>query len=141
MVHPSDLIELDCDVLTPAAVGGVITKHNAEGIKAKLIMEGANGPTTAEADDILNGNGVFVVPDVLGNAGGVTVSYFEWVQDLQNYFWSEAEIVGRLREIMNRAFSEVLDISIREGVSMRTAALIKGVRRVSRAKLARGVYP
>jgi glutamate dehydrogenase (NAD(P)+) len=140
-VTNDEIFELDCDVLTPAAVGGVITKHNAEGIKARLIMEGANGPTTAEADDILNGNGVLVVPDVLGNAGGVTVSYFEWVQDLQNYFWSEAEIVGRLREIMNRAFSEVLDISIREGVSMRTAALIKGVRRVSRAKLARGVYP
>jgi glutamate dehydrogenase (NAD(P)+) len=140
-VTNQEILELECEVLAPAAVGGVITKDNADNIKAKIVMEGANGPTTAEADDVLNGNGVFVVPDVLGNAGGVTVSYFEWVQDLQNYFWSEAEIVGRLREIMNRAFSEVLDISIREGVSMRTAALIKGVRRVSRAKLARGIYP
>jgi glutamate dehydrogenase (NAD(P)+) len=140
-VTNQEILELECEVLAPAAVGGVITKHNADNIKAKIVLEGANGPTTTEADDVLNGNGVFVVPDVLGNAGGVTVSYFEWVQDLQNYFWSEAEIVGRLREIMNRAFSEVLDISIREGVSMRTAALIKGVRRVSRAKLARGIYP
>jgi glutamate dehydrogenase (NAD(P)+) len=82
-----------------------------------------------------------LVPDVLANAGGVTVSYFEWVQDLQNYFWSEAEIVARLREIMNRAFAEVLDTSIREKTDMRTAALIKGVRRVTEAKLARGVYP
>jgi len=86
-------------------------------------------------------NGVVVVPDVLANAGGVTVSYFEWVQDLQNYFWSEAEIVARLRAIMNRSFSEVLDMAVREGTDLRTAALIKGISRVAEAKLARGIYP
>ncbi len=140
-VTNDELFELDCDVLMPCAIGGVITKSNADRIKAKIILEGANGPTTGEADEILADAGVFLVPDVLGNAGGVTASYFEWVQDLQNYFWSETEIVGRLREIMNRAFSEVLDISNREGVDMRTAALIKGIRRVAKAKLARGIFP
>ncbi len=140
-VSNEELFELDCDVLIPAAVGGAINKSNADRIKASLILEGANGPTTADADDILAANNVFVVPDILGNAGGVTVSYFEWVQDLQNYFWSESEIVGRLREIMNRAFSEVLDVAVRENVDLRTAALIKGIRRVTQAKLARGIYP
>ncbi len=136
-----ELFELDCEVLAPCAVGGVITKANADRVTARIVMEGANGPTTGEADEILGDHGVFIVPDVLGNAGGVTVSYFEWVQDLQNYFWSESEIVGRLREIMSRAFSEVLDISIAEDVDMRTAALIKGIRRVALAKLARGIFP
>ncbi|MDH3425550.1 MAG: Glu/Leu/Phe/Val dehydrogenase [Acidimicrobiia bacterium] len=140
-VSNEELFELDCDVLVPAAIGGVITKANADNIKARVILEGANGPTTGEADAILNDKGTFVLPDVLGNAGGVTVSYFEWVQDLQNYFWSEGEIVGRLREIMSRAFSEVLDIATRENVDMRTAALIKGVQRVAKAKLVRGIYP
>ena len=136
-----EVFGVDCDVLIPAAIGGVITKQNADEIKAKIVIEGANGPTTSEGDDILGGKGVFVVPDILANSGGVTVSYFEWVQDLQNYFWSESEIVGRLREIMSRAFSEVLDISVSENVDMRTAALIKGIRRVTAAKLARGIYP
>ncbi len=140
-VTNEELFELDCEVLAPCATGGVITKANADRVKAKIIMEGANGPTTGEADEILIEKDVFIVPDVLGNAGGVTVSYFEWVQDLQNYFWSESEIVGRLREIMSRAFSEVLDISTRENVDMRTAALIKGIRRVAQAKLARGIFP
>ena len=136
-----EVFEVDCDVLIPAAIGGVITKSNADRIAAKIVLEGANGPTTADGGDILNERGVFVVPDILGNAGGVTVSYFEWVQDLQNYFWSESEIVGRLREIMSRAFDEVLSIATREGVDLRTAALMKGVRRVADAKLARGVFP
>jgi glutamate dehydrogenase (NAD(P)+) len=136
-----ELFEVDCNVLVPAAIGGVITERNAEDVKAKIVLEGANGPTTAEGDDILRGNNVFVVPDILANAGGVTVSYFEWVQDVQNYFWTESEIVGRLREILGRAFSEVLDISTAEGIDMRTAALIKGIRRVTQAKLARGIYP
>lgn len=136
-----ELLALDCEVLVPAALQGVITAANADQVKARMILEGANNPTSTEADAILADKGVFLVPDVLANAGGVTVSYFEWVQDLQNYFWSENEIVARLREIMGRAFDEVLTISIREGVDMRTAALIKGVRRVAAAKLARGVFP
>ena len=137
----ADLFGLDCDILIPAAIGGAITAENAGDITARIILEGANGPTTSGADDILRDKGVFVVPDILGNAGGVTVSYFEWVQDLQNYFWSETEIVGRLREIMNRAFNEVLSISIDRGIDLRTAALVKGIRRVADAKLARGVFP
>jgi len=136
-----ELLELDCDVLVPAAIGGVITADNADRVKTRLVMEGANGPTTAAADEILGSNGVLVIPDVLGNAGGVTVSYFEWVQDLQNYFWSEAEIVGRLREIMSRSFGQVLEIADRDGLDLRTAALIKGIRRVAEAKLVRGVFP
>ncbi len=136
-----ELISSDADVLMPCATGGVITEHNAADVKARLIMEGANGPTTLAADRILGDRGVVIVPDVLANAGGVTVSYFEWVQDLQNYFWSEAEIVGRLREIMSRAFDEVLSVAISHDTDLRTAALIKGVRRVSDAKLARGVFP
>ncbi len=140
-VDNDELFELDCEILIPAAVGGVITKANADRVKARVVVEGTNNPTTLEADEILRDMGAFIIPDVLANAGGVTVSYFEWVQDLQNYFWSENEIVGRLREIMSRAFDEVLTVSINEKVDMRTAALIKGIRRVAEAKLARGVYP
>ncbi len=140
-LDPDKLLTLECEFLVPAAVGGVIHGGNAPDVKARAVLEGANGPTTGAADEVFRENGVFLVPDVLANAGGVTVSYFEWVQDLQNYFWSEAEIVARLREIMNRAFNEVLDTSIRENTDMRTAALIKGIRRVTEAKLARGIYP
>jgi glutamate dehydrogenase (NAD(P)+) len=140
-LDPGDLLTLDCDVLVPAAVGGVINGDNAPAIKARTVLEGANGPTTTAADEVFRENGVVVVPDVLANAGGVTVSYFEWVQDLQNYFWSEAEIVARLRAIMNRAFSEVLDMAVQRGTDLRTAALIKGIGRVVEAKLARGIYP
>jgi glutamate dehydrogenase (NAD(P)+) len=140
-LDPADLLTLDCDVLVPAAVGGVIDADNAPYVKARTVLEGANGPTTAAADEVFRENGVFVVPDVLANAGGVTVSYFEWVQDLQNYFWSEAEIVARLREIMNRAFAEVLDMAVQRRTDLRTAALIKGISRVADAKLARGIYP
>ncbi|HEX5630634.1 MAG TPA: Glu/Leu/Phe/Val dehydrogenase [Acidimicrobiia bacterium] len=140
-IDNATLLAMDCDVLLPCATGGVITKDNAAAIKAKLIMEGANGPTTIEADRILEAMGVLVVPDVLANAGGVTVSYFEWVQDLQNYLWSESEIVGRLREIMSRAYEEVQAVARRHNTDMRTAALIKGIQRVADAKLARGIYP
>ena len=140
-VPPDDLFALDAEVIIPAAVGGVIHKGNAERIGAKLILEGANNPVTLEADRILRDNGTLLVPDILANAGGVTVSYFEWVQDVQNYFWSEREIVERLRDIMIRAFEEVVDISRRRKVDLRTAALMKGIGRVERAKLVRGVYP
>jgi glutamate dehydrogenase (NAD(P)+) len=136
-----DLLRLDCEVLVPAAIGGVITEDVAADVTAKLILEGANGPTTSAADPILNDKGILVVPDVLANAGGVTVSYFEWVQDLQNYFWSETEIVGRLREIMSRSFQEVMSIAVDRNIDLRTAALIKGIKRVSDAKLVRGVFP
>ncbi|MGH3650848.1 MAG: Glu/Leu/Phe/Val family dehydrogenase [Acidimicrobiia bacterium] len=132
---------LDVDVLVPAAIQNVIRADNAPDIKAKLIIEGANNPMTLDADDMLRDRGVFIVPDILANAGGVTVSYFEWVQDVQKYFWSENEVVGRLREIMTRAFDEVHSIAINETVDMRTAALIKGIRRVADAKLVRGVFP
>lgn len=141
VITAGDLFRLECDVFIPAAVGGVIDEDVAAGMDVKIIIEGANGPTTSAADPILADKGVMVIPDVLANAGGVTVSYFEWVQDLQNYFWSETEIVGRLREIMNRGFDEVLDISKTQGTDLRTAALIKGIRRVADAKLVRGVFP
>jgi glutamate dehydrogenase (NAD(P)+) len=140
-ISNADLIAADCDILMPCATGGVITGANAADVKAKIVMEGANGPTTLEADGILNGKGVLVVPDVLANAGGVTVSYFEWVQDVQKYLWTESEIVGRLREIMSRAYEDVQSTAIKHKTDMRTAALIRGIRRVADAKLARGVYP
>ncbi|HET9259832.1 MAG TPA: Glu/Leu/Phe/Val dehydrogenase [Acidimicrobiia bacterium] len=132
---------LDVDVLVPAAIQNVLRADNANDVKAKLLIEGANNPTTLEADDILRDKGVLIVPDVLANAGGVTVSYFEWVQDVQKYFWSENETVGRLREIMTRAFDDVHSIAMNENVDMRTAALIKAIRRVADAKLVRGVFP
>jgi glutamate dehydrogenase (NAD(P)+) len=140
-IDNATLLGLDCEVLKPCATGGVLTADNAGDVKARLIMEGANGPTTGEADKILEAKGVLVVPDVLANAGGVTVSYFEWVQDLQNYLWSESEVVGRLREIMSRAYEEVQAVARIHKTDMRTAALIKGIKRVADAKLARGVYP
>jgi len=140
-IDGKELFGLPVDVLVPAAVQNVIRKDNAHDIKARLIIEGANGPTTLEADDILGDKEVMIIPDILANAGGVTVSYFEWVQDMQKYFWSENETIGRLREIMTRAFDEVHTISQREGVNMRTAALIKGIQRVADAKLVRGVFP
>jgi glutamate dehydrogenase (NAD(P)+) len=140
-IEGNAVFELDVDVLVPAAVQNVIRADNAADVKAKLIIEGANNPTTLEADDMLRERGVLIVPDILANAGGVTVSYFEWVQDVQKYFWSENETVGRLREIMTRAFDDVHNIARSENVDMRTAALIKGIRRVADAKLVRGVFP
>lgn len=137
----AELLGLDCDVLIPASVEGVIDAAIARTIRARLILEGANGPTTRAADTILAGRGITVVPDVLANAGGVTVSYFEWVQDIQKYFWTENEIVARLRELMTKAFDEVLSVSIREDVDLRTAALMKGIGRVAAAKKVRGIFP
>jgi len=135
------IFTLPVDVLVPAAVQNVIRADNAGEIQAKIIIEGANGPTTIEADDILREKGILVIPDILANAGGVTVSYFEWVQDVQKYFWTENEIVARLREIMTRAFSDVHNIALNENVDLRTAALIKGIRKVADAKLVRGIFP
>jgi glutamate dehydrogenase (NAD(P)+) len=119
----------------------VIRADNAGEIQAKIVIEGANGPTTIEADDILKEREILVIPDILANAGGVTVSYFEWVQDVQKYFWTENEVVARLREIMTRAFSDVHNVALNEDVDLRTAALIKGIRKVADAKLVRGIFP
>ena len=135
------IFELPVDVLVPAAIQGVLTEDNADSVQAKIVIEGANNPTTLATDKKLRGREVFIVPDILANAGGVTVSYFEWVQDVQKYFWTENETVGRLREIMVRAFDDVHTIATSENVDMRTAALIKGIRRVADAKLVRGVFP
>ncbi len=140
-VSNPELLELPCDVLIPAAVGSQIRQDNADRVKAAIIAEGANGPTTPEADAILRDRGVTVIPDVLANAGGVVVSYFEWVQGLQYYFWRESEITARLQEIMSRAFNRVWGIATKEGTDLRTAALMEGVRRVAEAFKLRGLYP
>jgi glutamate dehydrogenase (NAD(P)+) len=136
-----DLLELPCDILAPSALQNQITAGNAARINCKLLAEGANGPTTLEADDILNERGVFILPDVLGNAGGVTVSYFEWVQDTQNYTWSLEEINQRLHRIMTEAFHRTLVRAQRDRIDMRTAALLEGIQRVAEAKLLRGLFP
>jgi glutamate dehydrogenase (NAD(P)+) len=136
-----ELLELKCDVLVPAAIENQIVEKNASRIKAKIIAEGANGPTTPKADEILNDKGVFIVPDILANAGGVTVSYFEWVQNLQELIWSEEEVLDRLTRIMQKGFKEVLDISLSKKVPMRTAALVLGIGRVAEASRLRGIYP
>ncbi len=137
----AELLELECDILVPAAVEHQITERNAPRLKAKMIAEGANGPTTPEADEILDHSGIFVIPDILANAGGVTVSYFEWVQGIQAYFWSEREVNLRLREVMERAFEEVYRISQEKKVSMRQAANMLAVSRVAEATRLRGLYP
>ncbi len=131
----------DCDVLVPAAIGNQITSRNAGRIRARLIVEGANGPTTPEADHILEKNGVFLVPDILANAGGVTVSYFEWVQDLQAFFWSEHEVNQKLQAIMQRAFREILAVAGERRLPMRMAAYGQAVQRVASATRDRGLYP
>ena len=136
-----DVLEVPCEILVPSALEGQITERNAGKVKARLIVEGANGPTTPEADAILQDRKVLVVPDILANAGGVTVSYFEWVQDLQSFFWSEEEINERLERIMVRSFREVLAVSQERQVAMRTAALVKAVQRVADALITRGIYP
>jgi len=140
-ISNSDILEQPCDILLPAATGSQIREDNAHKIQARLIIEGANGPTTPEADAILSARSVIVVPDILANAGGVVVSYFEWVQGLQFYFWKESEIIARLQEIMTRAFTRVWNVSKRENVDLRTAALMEGVRRVADAHEIRGLYP
>jgi glutamate dehydrogenase (NAD(P)+) len=136
-----ELLTLPVTALVPAAMENQITIRNADQIKARIITEGANGPTTPEADEILRTKDVFLVPDVLANAGGVTVSYFEWVQDLQHFFWSEEEINERLHKIMRHTFQRVLQSHETHGVDMRLAAYILGVRTVSDASLARSIYP
>ncbi len=140
VISGSDLLTLDVDVLVPAALENVITTKNAREIRAKIICEGANGPTTAAADSILEENGVFVIPDILANAGGVTVSYFEWVQDRGGYFWTEQLVNDRLREIMTRSFQDVLSLSKQHKVNMRTAAYMLAISRVAVVHRLRGIY-
>src|SRR3984957_19132032 len=135
-----ELLTLDVDVLLPAALENVITSKNASKIRAKIICEGANGPTTAGADAILEEKGVFVIPDILANAGGVTVSYFEWVQDRGGYFWSEDTVNERLRDIMTHSFRAVLGLSKQHKVNMRTAAYMLAISRVSTVHKLRGIY-
>ena len=139
-IDPKDLLTLPCEVLVPAAVENQITEENAGKIQAKLIIEGANGPTTDEADKILEKKGVQVVPDILANAGGVTVSYFEWVQDRMGFFWPEAEVNQRLDEVMHRAFSEVADMAAKHKTSLRIGAYMLSVDRVAQVYKLRGVY-
>ncbi len=135
-----ELLGLDVDVLVPAALESVITSRNASRIRARIVSEGANGPTTAEADAVLESNGVFVIPDILANAGGVTVSYFEWVQNRSGYGWSEALVNERLAEVMRRSFAQVLQIAQQQHVSMRTAAYMLGIGRVAEVQKLRGIY-
>lgn len=136
-----ELLELSCDVLIPAALQNQITAENASNIDCRILAEGANGPTTLEADEILQQRGVFVLPDILANAGGVTVSYFEWVQATQNYMWTLEDVNTRLHNILSDAFQRTLRRSEQSSYDMRTAATIEGIQRVCEAKLARGLFP
>ncbi|MGA8016024.1 MAG: Glu/Leu/Phe/Val dehydrogenase [Candidatus Dormiibacterota bacterium] len=140
-VSNSELLELPVDLLVPAALENVITSRNAGRIQARLVVEGANGPTTPDADDILEHRGIVVVPDILANAGGVTVSYFEWVQDLQSFFWDEGEINAKLEKIMRGAFGQMVEQADERGVSLRLGAYLVAVKRVADATAVRGIYP
>jgi glutamate dehydrogenase (NAD(P)+) len=137
----AEVLETDCDVLIPAALENQITVRNADKVKARIVAEAANGPTTPEADEILYNRGVFLIPDILCNAGGVTVSYFEWVQDLNRDHWTETEVNAKLKTIMVKAFGEVLAQAEKNGVNMRTGAYLNAVQRVADATALRGLYP
>jgi glutamate dehydrogenase (NAD(P)+) len=140
-VTNAELLELTCDILVPAALEKQLTGENAPRVKAKIIAEAANGPTEPEADEVFDDRGVFVIPDILCNAGGVTVSYFEWVQDLQQFFWNEREVNKQLEAIMNDAFDAVLQVHLEKQVDMRLAAYIRAIDRVNKATMIRGIYP
>ncbi|MBI3978638.1 MAG: Glu/Leu/Phe/Val dehydrogenase [Chloroflexi bacterium] len=140
-ISNQEILEVPCDILVPAGLENQILAANAPRIKAKIVAEGANGPTTPEADRILHRRGVFVIPDILANAGGVTVSYFEWVQDLQEMFWNEDDINAKLEGIMVRSFHDVLRMAKQHDIDMRTAAYMVAVSRVAEATLTRGIYP
>tara|TARA_B100000315_G_scaffold260505_1_gene322451 strand:+ start:2367 stop:3620 length:1254 start_codon:yes stop_codon:yes gene_type:complete len=140
-VSNQELLEIACTILVPAALSEQITKKNARHIKCKIIAEAANGPTTLEADQVLEKNGTMVIPDILANSGGVIVSYFEWVQDVQKYFWEERDVRERLHHIMKSAFHRTVEFSRNNGVNMRMAALMRGIDTVAQAHLARGLYP
>jgi glutamate dehydrogenase (NAD(P)+) len=136
-----ELVELPCDIFAPCALEQVVTEENADRVKAKYICEGANGPVTPAADAILEEKGILVLPDVLANAGGVVVSYFEWVQGLQEYFWREDEVNAKLHDIVARAFEETWQTREKVGTSMRIAAYGLAVQRVAEATTTRGLYP
>ncbi|MFN3690123.1 MAG: Glu/Leu/Phe/Val family dehydrogenase [Fimbriimonadales bacterium] len=141
LITNEELLELPCDVLVPAALHGVITAHNADRVKARVIVEAANGPVTPDADEILDDKGVLVVPDILANAGGVIVSYFEWVQDLQAFFWEEEEVNRKLEKAMRRSYQHVVQTAEQNKVNLRMGAYIIGVKRVAEATTIRGIYP
>ena len=140
-ISNEQLLTLKCDVLAPCAMENVITAENAHKIDAKVIVEGANGPTTNEATPILEKRDVLICPDILANGGGVIVSYFEWVQGLQHYFWTEEEVNAKMKQIITGAFDKVWDLHQEKKVDMRTAAMAQAVRRLERAMLLRGLYP
>ncbi len=140
-ISNAELLALPADFLVPSAMEGQLTGGNAGDVRARFIIEGANGPTTPEADAILAEKGVFVVPDILANAGGVIVSYFEWVQDLQFYFWEENEVNEKLHKVITRAYRDVAATALQHGISMREAAMVLGVGRVVEATKLRGIYP
>jgi glutamate dehydrogenase (NAD(P)+) len=140
-VTNQELLELPCDILIPAAIQNQITGKNATALRCKMMVEGANGPTTLEADAILADRGILVVPDILANAGGVTVSYFEWVQGAQQFFWSEEEVNRKLIDLMQSAYRSVNHLAKEKGVTLRTAALMRGIGRIKQAKHVRGVFP
>ncbi|MGH9555937.1 MAG: Glu/Leu/Phe/Val family dehydrogenase, partial [Terriglobales bacterium] len=139
-VDPAEFLLMDCDILIPAATENVITSQNAAQIKARILVEGANGPTTAAADEILAEKGVFVMPDILANAGGVTVSYFEWVQDRQGYFWKESVVNEQLEHIMRESFEDVVRYADTHGVNNRIAAYMLAIDRVAYTIKLRGIY-
>ena len=141
LITNDELLLLDCDILAPCALEQVITEENAAQVKAKLVVEGANGPITPPADEILHEKGVTILPDILANAGGVIVSYFEWVQGLQEYFWKEAEVNAKLNDIITRSFDETWATAQSRNVDMRTAAYGLAVQRVAEATITRGIYP
>jgi glutamate dehydrogenase/leucine dehydrogenase len=140
-ITPREMLALNCDILIPATLENTIDADNAGAVKARIIGEAANGPITPEGDAILEDNGVFVIPDILCNAGGVTVSYFEWVQDEQHLFWEAQDVYNRLERVMKSSFAEVLQIHLERKVSMRTAANMLGIGRVAEATTLRGLYP
>jgi glutamate dehydrogenase (NAD(P)+) len=140
-ISQADLLTTPCTVLVPAALERVIHQGNADKLRCRILAEAANGPTTPEADDVLADRDIYIIPDVLCNAGGVTVSYFEWVQDIQQFLWSEEQVNQKLQELMLRAFHQVRGLALQRGLSMRTAALSLGVQKVAREKMRRGLYP
>jgi len=140
-ISNDDLLTMKCDILIPAALENVITLNNAELIKARIVAEAANGPTTPHADEVLARKGILLIPDILANAGGVTVSYFEWAQNREGFFWSEAEVNSRLETVVKRSFQQVHEMARKHHAHMRTGAYILAVGRVADATVVRGLYP